>query len=85
MPVAVNCWFVPDEIDGFAGVTVMETKPAGITVRVVDPLTAPELAVTVVVPTPVPVASPLLEIVATPCGDELQVTVLVRFRVLPSV
>jgi hypothetical protein len=81
----VNCWFVPDAIEGFAGVTAMETRPAVITVNVVDPLTVPELTATVVVPTPVPVARPLLEIVATPCNEELQFTVLVRFCVLPSV
>jgi len=71
-------------IDGFAGVTAIETTVAGVTVRVVDPLTVPELAATVVVPTPVPVARPTLEMVATAGAEELQVTVLVRFWVLPS-
>jgi hypothetical protein len=83
--VAANCWFVPNTIDGFPGVTAIETRAAGATVRVVDPLTVPELAATVVVPTPVPVARPPLEIVATPCDEELHVTVLVRSCVLPSV
>jgi hypothetical protein len=85
VPVAVNCWFVPDVIEGFAGVTAMDTRVAAVTLRVVDPLTVPELAATVVVPTPFPVARPPLEIVATPGDEELQVTVLVRFCVLPSV
>ena len=62
----------------------MDTRAAAVTVRVVDPLTVPKLAATVVVPTPAPVATPLLEIVATPGDEELQVTVLVRFCVLPS-
>ena len=62
----------------------METRAAVVTVRVVDPLTVPELAATVVVPTPVPVARPPLEIVATPCDEELQFTALVRFCELPS-
>jgi len=84
VPVAVNCWFVPDAIEGFLGVTAMETRAAVVTVRVVDPLTVPELAATVVVPIPVPVARPPLEIVVTPCDEELQLTALVRFWVLPS-
>jgi hypothetical protein len=84
VPVAVNCWFVPNAIEGFPGVTAMETRAAVVTVRVVDPLTVPELAATVVVPTPVPVARPPLEIVATACDEELLFTVLVRFCELPS-
>jgi hypothetical protein len=62
----------------------METRAAVVTVRVVDPLTVPELAATVVVPTPIPVARPPLEIVATPWDEELQFAVLVRFWELPS-
>ena len=85
MPVAANCWFVPDAIDGFAGVIAIETRAALVTVRVVDPLTAPELAAMTVAPVPVPVASPALEIVATACEEEFQVTVPVMFCVLPSV
>jgi hypothetical protein len=71
-------------MEGAEGVTVMETRAAVVTVRVVDPLTIPELAATVVVPTLVPVARPPLEIVATPGDEELQFTVLVRFCELPS-
>jgi hypothetical protein len=57
----------------------METRAAAVTVRVVDPLNVPELAPTVVIPTPLPVARPPLEMVATPGDEELQFTVLVRF------
>ena len=64
--------------------TAIETRAAVVTVRVVDPLTVPELAAMVVVPTPAPVARPPLEIVATPGDEELQFTVLVRFCVLLS-
>jgi hypothetical protein len=71
-------------MEGAEGVTTMETRAAVVTVRVVDPLTVPELAATVVVPTPIPVARPPLEIVATPCDEELQFTALVRFWELPS-
>ena len=85
MPVAVNCWFVPNAIDGFAGVIAIETRAALVTVRVVDPLTVPELPEIVVVPVPFPVARPALEIVATAGEEELQVTVPVMFCVLPSV
>jgi hypothetical protein len=56
-----------------------------VTVRVVDPLTVPELAAMVVVPVPIPVASPAVEIVAIAPEEELQVTVPVMFCVLPSV
>jgi hypothetical protein len=55
-----------------------------VTVRVADPVTVPKLAVIVVVPDPVLVASPPLEIVATPSEEELQLTALVRFCELPS-
>ena len=81
----MNCWFVPNAIEGFAGVSAIDTRAALVTVRVVDPVIAPELAPIVVVPVPVPVARPAVEIVATPWEDELQVTVPVMFCVLPSV
>jgi len=85
VPVAVNCWLVPSAIDGFAGVIAIETRAALVTVRVVEPLTVPELAAIVVVPVPAPVASPALEIAATAGKEELQVTVPVMFCELPSV
>jgi hypothetical protein len=71
-------------IDGLAGVTAIETRVAAVTVSVVDPVTLPEVAVMVVVPTPVDVANPAFEIVATPAAEELHVAVPVRFCVLPS-
>ena len=40
-PVAVNCWVVPLEMEGSAGVTAIEDSTAAITVRVVDPATEP--------------------------------------------
>lgn len=79
MPVAVFCCFVPNGIAELAGVIAIETRAAVVTVRVVDPLTVPELAAMVAVPTPVPVANPALEIVATPVCEELQFTTPVRF------
>jgi hypothetical protein len=60
VPVAVNCWVVPNAIDGVAGVTAIDTSVAAVTTRVVLPLTAAEVAVMVVDPTPTVVAKPLL-------------------------
>lgn len=79
MPVAVNCWFVPNAMEELPGVTAIETRAALVTVRVVDPLTVPEVAAMVVFPVPVPVTNPALEIVATVSCEELQFTELVRF------
>ena len=44
VPVAVNCCVPPLAIDGFAGVTAMDTSVAAVTVSVVLPETAPEVA-----------------------------------------
>ena len=58
MPVAVNCCVVPRGIVGMAGVTAIETRTAGVMVRVVEPVTDPERAVTVVLPIAALVATP---------------------------
>ena len=50
VPVAVNCCLRPSAIDGLAGVTAIETSAGCVTVRVVDPLTVPEVAWIVVTP-----------------------------------
>jgi len=44
VPVAVNCSVAPFAIEGFAGVTAIDTSVAAVTVRVVDPVMAPETA-----------------------------------------
>jgi hypothetical protein len=44
VPVAVNCSVWPFTIDGFAGVTATDTSVAEVTVRIVEPLTAPDVA-----------------------------------------
>jgi hypothetical protein len=81
--VAVNCRVVPCAILGLVGVIAMDTSVAGVTVRVVDPETSPDVAVIDVEPAATEVASPLepavLLTVATPVEDELQVTAVVRF------
>jgi hypothetical protein len=44
VPVAVNCCVVPLEMDGFAGVTAIDTNAGTVTVRLVEPLIEPEVA-----------------------------------------
>jgi hypothetical protein len=84
VPVAVNCCVAPLAIDGFAGVTAIDCNVAAVTVRVVEPLIAPDVALIVEFPTPAPVARPAALIVAVVVVPELHVTVLVRFCVVPS-
>ena len=67
-----------------AGVTAMEDRVAGVTVRVVLPEILPKVAVMVVVPAARAVARPLLLTVATEVFDEVQVTCGVRSRLVPS-
>ena len=83
VPVAVNCLVVPLVIEGFAGVTAIDTNvgAVAVTVRVVEPLTAPEAALIVLVPAATPVAKPPALIVATLVVCEVHVAVLVRFCV----
>jgi hypothetical protein len=84
-PVATNCWFWPIVTEGFAGVTEIDCSAGGVTVTVkaVEPLTELNAALTVVVPTVNPAASPA-ETLATPGLDEFQVAALVRSWVLLS-
>src|SRR5580704_1177846 len=51
VPVAVNCCEAPSEMVGMAGVTVIETSTAGVTVTTVEPEIAPEEATTLLLPT----------------------------------
>ena len=87
--MAVNCCCVPSAIDGVAGVIAIETSTAAVTVNVVDPVTEPELALIVAVPSARLLAKPVvvvaLLIVATDVVSELHCTVAVMFCVLPSV
>jgi hypothetical protein len=53
------------------------------TVRTVDPLIVPEIAVIVVVPTETAVANPAELIVATLATEEVQVAEFVRLAVVP--
>ncbi len=74
VPVAVNCCFVPLAIEGFAGVSAIDTSVAGVTVKVVDPVMPPETALIALVPVATPVANPPAVIVATPVVAELHVS-----------
>ena len=48
--MAVNCWVSPEVILGLAGVTTMDCKTGGPTVKIADPLTASDIAMIVVGP-----------------------------------
>jgi hypothetical protein len=85
VPVAVNCCESPFATLGLAGVTAMETSAAPCTVSVVLPVTVPEVAEMVVVPTATAVARPPAAIVAAAVFVDAQIAVAVRFCVEPSV
>jgi len=84
VPVAVNCWVFPATRLGLAGVTEMDDKVAAVTGRVAVPNFPLKVAVMVAVPAATPVARPLLLIVATDAGNELQATWAVMFWLVPS-
>ena len=74
---------------GFAGVTEIDTSVAGVTLKLVEPETAPLAALMVVDPGLIAVANPLepeaLLTAATVTADEVQATAAVRFWVELSV
>src|SRR5437870_11805462 len=83
VPVAVNCLVVPTAMLELAGVTAIETRVAPVTLRVAVPVTEPEVALMVAVPTPTPVAKPEEWMVATVDADDNHATEL-STGVLPS-
>jgi hypothetical protein len=86
VPDAVNWSVVPFAIEVLAAEIVMDCSVAAVTLsaRVLDVIPLWE-AVTLVEPTLCPVASPFALIVATLVLDEVHVTELLMFCVLPSV
>jgi len=58
VPVAVNCWVTPSGMLAMAGVIANETNTAGVILKVADPVTVPEVVVTLVLPTATLVANP---------------------------
>jgi hypothetical protein len=84
VPVAVNCCSVPFASEAVDGETVIEVRCAPTTVKSVESVRDPTLAVMVVVPALNIDANPVLLMVVTAAEDELQVTPLVRSAVVPS-
>jgi hypothetical protein len=84
VPVAANCWLVPSAIVALEGVSQSEVSTAGVTVNVAEPPIVPKVAVIVALPCATLVASPPLLNVAIDVAEEVQVAVLVRFCVVPS-
>ena len=71
-------------IVGFAGVTAIELSVGGLcTVKSALPVSPDNAAVMVALPADTPVANPLALIVATAVLDDVHVTWLVIFCVLP--
>ena len=85
VPVAVNCCVRPTGIEGIAGVIAIDTNVAGVTVKLVEPVIEPEVAMTLAVPRALLLARPAAPIVAIEVSEEVQLTELVRSCVLPSV
>src|SRR5271157_6376148 len=83
--MAVNCSVRPAATEGSAGVTAIEFSAAAVTVRVVEPETEPEVAEISEAPSLSVEAKPAEEIVAVARDPEDQVTLFVKFCVLPSV
>jgi len=85
VPVAVNCWVRPGRTLGLAGVTAMESSSGDSTVSPVFPVTPPDVAEMVVVPSATVVARPPAAMVAVAGVDDVQVAEAVRSSVEPSV
>src|SRR5437660_2401363 len=58
VPVAVNCWVIPNGMLEMAGVIARETNTAGVMLNVVEPVTVPAIVLTLEVLTATFVASP---------------------------
>jgi len=84
VPVAVSCWLVLGAIVELAGVMASEVRFEASTVADTLLLTAPCIAVIVVVPRFRPVTTPLTVIEATLKLEELHVTVFVMSCVVES-
>ena len=72
VPVAINCLVLPMVKDGLDGVIDNEAKVAGSTVRFVDALRDPEVAVIIADPADKVEIRPVLLIVAMAAGDTVQ-------------
>ena len=81
----MNCCVLPLAIDGPAGDIAIETRVAEEIVIVPEPLTDPDVAVIVAVPSPSVVTIPELLTATTLAGETVHATVVVMFCVLASV
>lgn len=79
----MNCSATPAATEGFAGVSPSETRAGAATLRVLVPLTDPNVAVIAAVPGVLLVASPAWEKVTLGL-EELQVADVVRSLLVPS-
>ena len=68
-------------IVGFAGVTEIDCSTGAVTVNIVEPETAPTVALMLLVPAATPLASPPAVMVAVAGVPEVQVTDAVMFCV----
>ena len=85
VPVAVNCTLVPFAIDEFGALIVIDLSVAAVTVNVkLVEVTPFWVAVMLLEPIAFPVARPLTLMLMIAGFELTQVTVLVRFCVLPS-
>lgn len=82
--MARNCWVEPRPMLAEVGETATDTSAAAVTVKLVDPEIDPALAAMLAIPVLTLVASPVAFTVATFVAEDVHVTVLVRFCVLPS-
>jgi hypothetical protein len=78
VPTAIKVWFSPNGIAAAAGLTMIETTEAGVTVSRVDPLVPPRVAVMVAVPVARELPSALELTVATMVLLDPQVAEVVR-------
>jgi len=84
VPVAVNCWLVPFAIVVLEGTIDMETRTGAVTATLAEPVTAPELALMLAVPSWLPITNPAVT-VATAGEEDVHVAAAVRSCVVPSV
>jgi len=88
VPWAENCSEVPSVIVGFAGLTVIESRFAFVTVSVAVALWPAKTAVIVALPGATPVATPMVSValltVVTEGADEVHLTAEVMSKLWPS-
>ena len=80
----MNCCVNPLAIEGFGGVTAIDCNTGAVTVKLVEPITAPNVALIVLAPTATPLARPPALIVAVAGVPEPHVTDAVMFCVVES-